>query len=680
MAAFPHGHGDAAVALRGARLPMSLALVAMAWSPARAAAPTGSFAGQPAVCPAGADEAVRSGSATCVGETSLADDASLLQHSHYFSPQEGLWCAGRLGASLCASLAAAAAGLAFAMTAGPHDPCPADADWIVVGGGAGGSAAAAALADHGQNVLVLERGPSDLDVPSTQAQSGWPKSVNDAGQYIRFAEGTWGVVGRVLGGGTSLNGGLYLQDSPEWFAEHMPGVDFDRINASYHEVLAQLGSASQPTAFGEAWNRALQERGYGTADTAHAQLGFSMGRPYLPYSTFNQTAPGAPRLGAAHLLHLRSSVQNLRVATYAEVERVLFDGNRAVGVRAKVGKWPRRHKCDNVRARKGVLVSAGAVFTPQLLQLSGVGPRAHLEKLGVEVIADLPVGQNFTDRLVAPLAVLSPVEIPLTVGYTVVVDTKDGVVIEGVGGGRVAEELGIASVAMVPPKMRSAALRPLLKDVFRLLPKRLGQFFNNMIQPVALQTDTHSRGSIMAESLRASTPPRVSANYFADPRDWRSQQQRFERLIQLVETPALANFTRTKREVNRRLQQYLQRPDARALRRALHCLFQTGNEEVTMVTVPCVPETPRGRDKFLRDNIVSSYHYFGTAAVGAVVDHGDFSVKGTQGLHVVDASVIPAPTTINPQGTIMALGHYLGSLLGAQQRLGRASETAILFP
>jgi len=97
-------------------------------------------------------------------------------------------------------------------------PAPEGADWIIVGGGASGCTAAAALADAGEDVLVLERGHSDLDVPKTEFANTWPEVVNTkAAQNIRWTDGTWGAVANVLGGGTEINGGLYIEEEPEYF-------------------------------------------------------------------------------------------------------------------------------------------------------------------------------------------------------------------------------------------------------------------------------------------------------------------------------------------------------------------------------------------------------------------------------------------------------------------------------
>jgi len=99
----------------------------------------------------------------------------------------------------------------------------------------------------------------------------------------------------------------------------------------------------------------------------------------------------------------------------------------------------------------------------------------------------------------------------------------------------------------------------------------------------------------------------------------------------------------------------------------MSCLFKKESaNELTDILVPCLEQTSdmdESMKKYVMDYLVSSYHYFGTAGAGAVVEQHDFSVKGMQNLYVADASVIPIPTTVNPQGTIMSLGHYIGTLL-----------------
>jgi len=261
--------------------------------------------------------------------------------------------------------------------------------------------------------------------------------------------------------------------------------------------------------------------------------------------------------------------------------------------------------------------------------------------------------------------------VSLTTGYTVRVDEERDAMIEVVAGGRITSEFAITSLAMVSPKLRTPALRSALRKLFDALPPEVLDQVNQFMQPVALQLNTHSRGCVEAVSKDARVPPRVGANYFKDPRDWLSQQQRLQYILELGRTKAMANYTYSKIAVPL-LARYAARYLPRAAQKALSCLYRLPQNQIsTQLSFPCIPpphSPPYEMARYLRDYVVSSYHYFGTAAAGTVVDGTDFHVKGLKGLYVVDASIIPAPTNVNPQGTIMALGHYIGSLLAKARR------------
>jgi len=387
----------------------------------------------------------------------------------------------------------------------------AEAGWIIVGGGGAGCAAAAALADAGESVLVLERGPSDKDIPSTQTMSGWPKSVNDAGQTVRWTEGVWGVVAKVLGGGTSLNGGLYFADSPEYFTTSLPGVNQTMLYESYDALRRELATPPQMSEFGAAWNAGLQEQGYGIANLAEPQMQWIPDQPFVPYSTFNQSAPGAPRLSSAYLLHQRADLPNLRVVTGALVKKVVFDGTQATGVQVQIGST----SCGLVKASKGVVLSAGAILTPQLLQVSGVGPREVLQDLGVDIVSELPgVGSNFVDRTIVSAGFISPQGFSLTMSDTVYIDPTK-VLLEGVGGGEIGSQLSSTSLGFVPPAMRTPALQVGMKELMKILDGLgLTKYINKMINPVALNPNTLSRGEIKATSTDVQVMPDVTANFF----------------------------------------------------------------------------------------------------------------------------------------------------------------------
>jgi len=250
------------------------------------------------------------------------------------------------------------------------------------------------------------------------------------------------------------------------------------------------------------------------------------------------------------------------------------------------------------------------------------------------------------------------------------VDTERNQVIEGIGGGDVTSELALTSIGFVPPNDRNESLRVVLTEVFKLLPSTVIEWMNSMFQPVSMQTNTHSRGYVNAKSLNPTVHPEVKANYFDDPRDWISQKERFGYLLELVDTDVMKSWAVEKVDI---FQPFLQAVEnlCPSIAKFLRCFAKSPENDVYVkVALPCLP-TPyyseAARDEYLRRYILSSYHYFGTNSVGQVVDHDDFSVKGTENLYVVDASIMPVPTNVNPQGTVMALGYYLGSRLAEEE-------------
>mmetsp|Transcript_88043 Transcript_88043/g.158722 ORF Transcript_88043/g.158722 Transcript_88043/m.158722 type:complete len:416 (+) Transcript_88043:56-1303(+) len=306
---------------------------------------------------------------------------------------------------------------------------PHQASWIVVGGGAAGCAAAAALADAGEEVLLLERGVSDLEVPATQQAGTWPYVVNtEAAQHIRWEDGVWGTAAKVLGGGTSINGGYSFEEAPDYLTKAFgPELDLDAFYESSKFLADDLAHPIQPNQFGIAWKEALCTTGFGCADQKTPSLRWKEGA-WVPFATMNSSKRGWPRRGSAALIHERSHLKNLRVQTSATVHRILFDGTRAVGVAVSLSA---DKPAMNVSATKGVILAAGAIFTPQLLQLSGIGQKDLLNRLGVQpVVPELPVGRNFIDRLVMNLALRSAKKMPLSIGYVVAMNTTLNMTIE----------------------------------------------------------------------------------------------------------------------------------------------------------------------------------------------------------------------------------------------------------
>jgi len=296
----------------------------------------------------------------------------------------------------------------------------ADVDFLIVGGGSAGSALANRLsADPGNRVLVLEAGrpdfiwdpfihmPAALPIPIGNRLYDW-KYESEPEPYMHNRR-IFHARGKVLGGSSSINGMIFQRGNPmdyeHWAADDgMKTWDYahclpyfkrmetclagaDRWRGGSGPLVLERGPATNPL-FG-AFFEAVQEAGYPLTDdvNGYRQEGFA---------PFDRNVHRGRRLSAARAyLHPVMDRKNLRVETLAFTRRILFEGRRAVGVEySRAGRKPQR-----VYARE-VILCGGAINSPQLLQLSGVGNADDLSSLGIDVVADLPgVGQNLQDHL-----------------------------------------------------------------------------------------------------------------------------------------------------------------------------------------------------------------------------------------------------------------------------------------
>ena len=285
-------------------------------------------------------------------------------------------------------------------------------DYIVVGGGSGGCVLAARLSeDPSVSVALIEAGPADknilIHVPAGLALLAQTRTANwnfntvpQKGLNGRIG---WQPRGKVLGGSSSVNAMVYIRghraDYDHWAAEGNDGWSYDevlpyfrraehneRLHDEYHGTDGPLNvmDLRSPNRYVQDFIDAGREAGYRITDDFNGADQEGIG----PYQVTHKN--GERYSAAKAYLTPNLARPNLTVFTEAHTTRILFEGKRATGV-----EFRRAGRLEQIGANHEVLMAAGALQTPQILMLSGVGPADELARFGIGVVHDLPgVGQQ----------------------------------------------------------------------------------------------------------------------------------------------------------------------------------------------------------------------------------------------------------------------------------------------
>ena len=528
-----------------------------------------------------------------------------------------------------------------------------NADYVVVGAGSAGCVLARRLADSGASVTLIEAGAADKtrlvrkpgmiavfhNIPQLKKRLAWEHyTVPQPHANNRRIPQTHG---RVRGGSGSINGMVFVRGNrknfDDWAAAGNTGWSYSDVLPLYRRFETWEDGANDFRG-GDGPIRVTRAKDLTTAGAAFIDaVAETAGvKRNEDYNGEDQEGASVFQMNVAGGLRYSSSVgylddhrlPNLKIALGALVTRVVIEGGRAVGVEvlSKSGR-------QTIRAAREVVVSAGAFGSPQLLMLSGVGPAAHLRAHGIDVEADLPVGDNLHDHMFVPMTYL----------------TKDsrhrgtapyfaaGVMAEALRGDTWLARSVFESVAFV----RSPQAREIPDIQLHALPWSYP--FPNQDAPIRHKVDKRSaitimatmiyprsRGTVRLASADPAAAPLIDPNYLAEPADRELLLDAMELVREIMAHPVIA--------------------------RGITAELSPG---------PGFPSRAELAAE-LPNRATTVYHPVGSCRMGtdeqSVVDPA-LRVRGVDGLRVADASIMPSITGGNTNAPSFMIGEHAAALI-----------------
>jgi len=532
-------------------------------------------------------------------------------------------------------------------------------DYIVVGAGSAGCVLANRLtAGAAYRVLLLEAGGGDRS-PWIQVPIGYGRTFNDPRfNWMYQAQpdpaldnrSAFWPRGKVLGGSSSINGMVYIrgqaEDFDHWRQLGNTGWSFEDVLPYFRRAEHQTRGADEFHGSGgplcvsdvpdhhpicEAFIQSAIELGYPRNDDFNGARQEGVG--------YHQTTTRNGRRCSTAVGYLRPAMQrrNLQVITEALSEKILFEGRRTVGV-----AFRREGRTYIARAAREIILCGGAINSPQLLLLSGIGPREQLAALGIPVVQDLPgVGCSLQDHYSAPLKLRC--RFPITVNDVMQSNLKKlkvGLEYYLFRRGPLAMCSSPAALfARTRPELASPDVKLSIQPFSADRPQD-GLHPWSGFSMIAYQLRPDSRGQIMLKSANPADPPAVHPNYLSAELDQQTIVAGLKLCRQLLATPHLSRFT-----------------------------------EAESLPGPSVQSDSELLD-FARRRGGTVYHPTSTCKMGvdamAVVDP-ELRVRGIAGLRVADASVMPTVVSGNTNAATIMIAEKASDLIRAEMRPGAAA-------
>jgi choline dehydrogenase len=521
-------------------------------------------------------------------------------------------------------------------------------DYVIVGAGSAGAVIASRLTeDPSLSVLLLEAGAEptadEIGIPaafSTLFKTKWDWHYNTVEQKQLESRRAYWPRMRALGGCSSMNAMIYIRGNRLDYDTWRDGFGAD--GWGYDDVLPYFVRAENNTTLGGPYHGQggplwVEDRRYNHPLT-FAWLASAAANGMKPNDDFNgadqdgvglyQVTCRKGRRWSTYDAYLAPAMDrpNLTVRTGVLATRVVVENGRAVGVGYQDGPVE-----QVARADAEVILCGGAVNSPQLLLLSGIGPASHLREVGVDVVVDLPgVGENLHDHPAAPMVWHTQDTSDLADFNNLLNFAKAKAVGKGPLVSNVAESGGFFRTRddLAAPDMQIHVAAS-------------GFWDNGLHEPTTRKftvgptlVEVHSRGRLRLRSTDPRWHPEIDPAYYDDPRDLDAMTRGVERLLQTVRSGPVA--------------------------RHIAGPFLPGVSDPTESDIV----------DHLRRTTQTLYHPVGTCAMGqgdqAVVDP-ELRVYGVEGLRVADASVMPVVPRGNTNAPTIMIGEKAADLLRGVQ-------------
>ena len=536
-------------------------------------------------------------------------------------------------------------------------------DFIVIGAGTAGSIVAGRLAENpGLKILVLESGPNLKHEPQLYTPAFWgPNLGSDFDWKYRTVPQEHGCQGsqdrrcimprgRIVGGSGSINIMQYTRGDPfdydEWAANGCTGWSYKEVlpyfrksedmlisdlrNDPHHAVGGPIAVTSgEGSPMGSIFKKAGEEMGYRYNSDYNGASQKSFNRAQINVRDGKRSSTAVEYL-------FKQRRENLHILPNAHVSKIVVEGNKAVGV-----SFIKDNRKYTTFAKHEVILSAGTFASPQILMLSGIGPKQHLESLGIPVVADLPVGQNLQDHFHVMLTTQINKPYSRTPSN---IDTmwsrlrywlfKDGpLAITGAEG---------SAFFHLDPSKENTSYPDIQFMICNLLLTKNVFGFNEVLADTLFSKDpeqhgwsiyvavTHprSRGTVTLKSTDPFDDPVIDPRYLENPRDIQHNLGGIRIWEKLMQTPTMQSLGV---DIN-----HMKKP------------FCSQHEFRSDAYWEC----------YIRQAMFTQFHPTSSCRMGPLNEQTtvvglDLKVKGVKGLRVVDASVFPNVTSGNTNAPTM---------------------------